>query len=241
MESIQCYLTGIYMMPFKWKGKNKNNLNSILMVSYIFPSNLHISPILNGVSIQMKGKRNTEGRRFKWFLLNTYIGTFYHKSMERNIKGKLKKYFISMEMELILNAFPFVKGLEGDLITTRPLVEHLSQVSKQKSTPWSRRRCHNKIVTAFSKGQLAILKMAAIRPYFFIDWNDLLADTSRHWQEFICKVSNKFIQWKISGKFRKNPTRGLGGDEITRKSLWTDGWTDRRRMTQHVIRIQPVV
>ena len=63
------------------------------MMSYKFPSNLHISPISNGVSIQMEGKRNIEGRRFKWSLLNTYIGTIYYKSIERNIKGILKKVF----------------------------------------------------------------------------------------------------------------------------------------------------
>ena len=48
--------------------------------------------------------------------------------------------------------------------TTRPLGKHLGQVSK-KSDPWSRRRCNNEIVTVLSKGQIAILKMAAVRPY----------------------------------------------------------------------------
>ena len=64
------------------------------MMSYKFPSNLHISPIFNGFSMQMESKRNTEGRQLKWCLLNTNIGTIYHKSMERNLKGILKKYFI---------------------------------------------------------------------------------------------------------------------------------------------------
>ena len=30
-------------------------------MSYKFPSNLHISPIFNGVSMQMESKWNTEG------------------------------------------------------------------------------------------------------------------------------------------------------------------------------------
>ena len=64
-----------------WEG-----LNSILMMSYKFPSNLHISPIFNGLSMQVESKWNTEGRQFKWSLLNTTIGTIYHKSMERNLK-----------------------------------------------------------------------------------------------------------------------------------------------------------
>ena len=67
------------------------------MMSYKFPSNLHISPIFNGVSMQMKSKWNTEGRQFKWSLLNNTIGTIFHKSMERNLKRILKR----MKMELI--------------------------------------------------------------------------------------------------------------------------------------------
>ena len=63
-------------------------------MSYKFPSNLHISPIFNGVSMQIENKWNTEGGQFKWSLLNTTIGTIYHKSMERNLKRLLKKYFI---------------------------------------------------------------------------------------------------------------------------------------------------
>ena len=64
------------------------------MMSYKFSSKLHISPIFNGVSMQMESKWNTEGRQFKCSLLNTTIGTIYHKSMERNLKRILKKYFI---------------------------------------------------------------------------------------------------------------------------------------------------
>ena len=36
---------------------------------------------------------------------------------------------------------------------------------KKKLDQWSRRRCDNEIVTVLSKGQFAILKMIAIRPY----------------------------------------------------------------------------
>ena len=52
-----------------------------------FPSNLHILPIFKDVPIQMEGKRNVEGMRFKCY---TYIGTVYHTSMENIIKGILK-------------------------------------------------------------------------------------------------------------------------------------------------------
>ena len=48
--------------------------------------------------------------------------------------------------------------------TTRPLGE----VSR-KSDQWSRRICNNEIVTVFSNGQLAILKIAAVRPYLLTD------------------------------------------------------------------------
>ena len=78
--------------------------------------------------------------------------------------------------------------------TTRPLVEHLRQVYK-KSDQWSRRRCDTKIVTVLSKGQLVILKMAAVWPYLLKDRNCFRVDTSRHWEEFICKVSKKFLNW----------------------------------------------
>ena len=90
MERIPCFLTHIYMMLFKWRRKIKNHLNSILIMPYKFPSNLHISPIFNGVSMQLESKWNTEGRQFKWSLLNTTIETIYHKSMERNLKRILK-------------------------------------------------------------------------------------------------------------------------------------------------------
>ena len=51
--------------------------------------------------------------------------------------------------------------------TTRPLGKPLDQV---KSNQWSR-RCDNEIVTVLSNGQLAILKMAAVRPYLLTDQN----------------------------------------------------------------------
>ena len=57
--------------------------------------------------------------------------------------------------------------------TTRPLGEHLRQVSK-KSNKWSRRRCDNETVTVLSKGKIAILKMATIRPYLLTDQNRFL-------------------------------------------------------------------
>ena len=63
--------------------------------------------------------------------------------------------------------------------TNRSLGEHLRQVSK-KSDQWSRRRCDNEIVTVLNKGQIAILKMAAIRPYLLTDPNLFRADKSRH-------------------------------------------------------------
>ena len=44
-------------------------------------------------------------------------------------------------------------------------------------------------------GQLAILKMAAVRPYLLMDQNHFRVDISRHCEEFICKVSTKFLQW----------------------------------------------
>ena len=63
--------------------------------------------------------------------------------------------------------------------TTRPLVEHLRQISK-KPDQRSRRECDNEIVTVLSKGQLTILKMAAVRQYLLMDRNRFRADTSRH-------------------------------------------------------------
>ena len=41
----------------------------------------------------MGSKWNTEGRQFKWSLLNTTIGTIYHKCMERNLKRILNILF----------------------------------------------------------------------------------------------------------------------------------------------------
>ena len=46
-----------------------------------------------------------------------------------------------------------------------------------------------------SKGQLAILKMTAIRPHLLTDQKRVRADTSRHQEEFICKVSTEFLLW----------------------------------------------
>ena len=64
-------------------------------MSYKFPSNLHISPIFNGVSMQMESKWNTDGRQFKWSLLNTTIGTIYHNSKERNLKNTKKIFYLN--------------------------------------------------------------------------------------------------------------------------------------------------
>ena len=61
--------------------------------------------------------------------------------------------------------------------TTRPLGEYLKL---KKSDQWSQRRCDNEIVTVLSKGQLAILKMAAVRQYLSTDQNRFRTDTSRH-------------------------------------------------------------
>ena len=78
--------------------------------------------------------------------------------------------------------------------TTTLLVKHIRQVFKN-SDVWSRRRCDNEIVTVLSKGQLAVLKMAAVRPHLLTDQNCVQMDISRHWEEFICKVSTTFLQW----------------------------------------------
>ena len=66
--------------------------------------------------------------------------------------------------------------------TARPQGDHLRQVLKT-SNQWSQRRCDNEIVTGvilLSKGQLAILKMAAVWPYLLTDRKRFRADTSRH-------------------------------------------------------------
>ena len=78
--------------------------------------------------------------------------------------------------------------------TIRPLGEQFGQVSK-KSDQWSWRSCDNEIVTVLSKGQIEILKMAAVRQYHLTDRNRFRADTSRHCEEFTYKVSMKFVQW----------------------------------------------
>ena len=77
--------------------------------------------------------------------------------------------------------------------TTRPLVEHLRQVSR-KSDQWSRKRCDNEIVTVLNRA-ISDLKMTTVRLYLLTNQNHFQADTSRHWEEFICKVSTKLIQW----------------------------------------------
>ena len=41
-------------------------------------------------------------------------------------------------------------------------------------------RCDNEIVTMLSKGQIAILKMAAVGPYFLTDRNRCRVDISKH-------------------------------------------------------------
>ena len=87
-----------------------------------------------------------------------------------------------------------------------------------------------------SKGQMAILKIAAVQPYLLMHRNCFLGDTSGHREEYISKVSEEFLQWfrrrcdngenqSRPGKFKKNLSSVLGGDVITRKGLQTDGWT----------------
>ena len=46
---------------------------------------------------------------------------------------------------------------DGPELFSRPVAEHLRQVSKQ-SDQWSRRLCDNEIVTALSKGQFSDFK-----------------------------------------------------------------------------------
>ena len=92
------------------------------------------------------------------------------------------------------NAITVKTGTIFGACTTRPLGKHLGQGSN-KSDQWSRRRCDNDIVTLLRKGQITILKMAAVRPYLLTDRNHFRADTSRHCEEFICKVLTKFPQW----------------------------------------------
>ena len=45
------------------------------------------------------------------------------------------------------------------------------RASLKKNEKWSRRRCDNEIVTVLSKGQIAILKMAAVQSYLLTDQN----------------------------------------------------------------------
>ena len=86
---------------------------------------------------------------------------------------------------------------------TRPLGEHPRQVSK-RSDQWCRGRYNNEIVTVLSKGQIVILNMAAVWPYLLTYRCHFWADTSRHCEKFICKVS-------------ANSSSGFGGDAITVK------------------------
>ena len=122
------------MMLFKCRRKNKNHLNSMwdlivsvpdhclsfyfVMMSYKFPSYLHISPIFNGVSIQMEGKRNTEEMPFKWSLLNSNIGTIYHKSMERNLKGIIKNILFKCKWNGFKMHFCLLRGPARDAFLT---------------------------------------------------------------------------------------------------------------------------
>ena len=46
-----------------------------------------------------------------------------------------------------------------------------------------------------SNGQLAILKIAAVRPYLLTDQNHFQIDISRHGEELIYMVSTKSLQW----------------------------------------------
>ena len=83
-------------------------------------------------------------------------------------------------------------------VTTKALGKQLRQVSgkknnnkktktkkkKTKKKKRSRRRGDNKIFTVIGKGQSAILKMAAVRPYLLTDYNRFRGDTSRQWDEF---------------------------------------------------------
>ena len=51
------------------------------------------------------------------------------------------------------------------------------------------------LLQVLNKGLLAILNMVAVQPHLLTDLNRFWTDTSRHWEEFICKVSTKFLQW----------------------------------------------
>ena len=84
--------------------------------------------------------------------------------------------------------------------TTRPLVEHLRQVSR-KSDQWSRRRCDNEIVTVVNKGQIAIQR-----------W-PLFSHVDRPWYSF----SHLDIERNSYARFRQNSSSGFGGDAITVK------------------------
>ena len=75
--------------------------------------------------------------------------------------------------------------------TTGPLGE-TSPVSFKKSDLRSSRRGDNETVMVLSKGQLPILKMAAVRPYLLTDQNRFRADISKHREEFICHVLTSF-------------------------------------------------
>ena len=99
--------------------------------------------------------------------------------------------------------------------TNKPLVEHLRQVST--SDQWSRRSCDNEIVTVLSKGHFAILKMAAFRPYLLTDQNYFQTDTSRHCENFICKISTK-----TSSSFRGDGITVKTKDGCQRSYLSTD-------------------
>ena len=59
--------------------------------------------------------------------------------------------------------------VDGHFRADTTLARGTSQASFKKSDQGSRTRCDNEIVTVLSKGHLAILKMAAIRPYLLTD------------------------------------------------------------------------
>ena len=76
--------------------------------------------------------------------------------------------------------------------TTRSLGEHLGKFLKNLTSGI----CEDAITRLLQcNDQIAILKIAAVGPYLLTDQNHFRADTSRHWKEFICKVSAKFLLW----------------------------------------------
>ena len=87
--------------------------------------------------------------------------------------------------------------------TTRSLGKHIGQVSKE-SDQWSRMRCVNEIVTLLRKRQIAILKMAAVRPHLLRT-------------RIIFRRTHLGIERNSCIRFRQNSSSGFGGDVITVK------------------------